>query len=186
MSQLCALSDVKTYLGITTTTTDAALNALITNTSAAIENFCNRSFAQAVYTDTYNGTGKSVLYLREGPITAVASVSVDGVAIPPASSATSYGYTFDDSMLYIRAGGTCERFNKGVQNVVVSYTAGYVATPQDVNQACIEWVAWKYAKRTRIDEKSQTLGAQQTQAYDLSDMPASVRSALMSYVRFTP
>lgn len=186
MSQLCALSDVKTYLGTTTTNTDAALTALITSVSATIENFCNRTFAQADYTDTYNGTGKSALYLREGPITAVSSVTVDGLAIPAAASSTSYGYVFDDSMLYIRAGGTCERFNKGVQNVTVTYTAGYAAIPQDVNQACVEWVAFKFAKRARIDEKSQTLGTQQTQSYDLSDMPQSVKSALMSYIRFTP
>lgn len=185
MSQLCALADVKTYLGVTTTNTDAALTALITNVSAAIENYCNRTFAQATYTDTYNGNGRPSLYLREGPVTAVSAVTVDGVSVPAAASATASGYVFDDSMLYLRA-GCPDRFNRGVQNVTVSYTAGYSAIPQDVNQACVEWVAFKFAKRSRIDEKSQTLGTAQTQAYDLSDMPASVKSALSSYIRFTP
>lgn len=186
MSDLCALADVKNYLGITATSMDATLTALIGSVSAAIEQFCNRVFAAQVYSETYNGNGNYRLYLRQGPVTAVSSVIIDTLGVPAAPTATTYGHVFDDAILYIRPGGCPAQFNKGVQNISVSYIAGYASTPADVNQACVEWVAWKFAKRGRIDEKSQTLGTAQTQAYDLSDMPASVKSALMSYVRFVP
>lgn len=186
MSQLCQLTDVKTYLGITVTATDAALTALITNVSAAIESFCNRTFEQASYKDTYNGTERSTLYLREGPVTAVTAVSIDGIAVGAAPDAVSAGYVFDEQMVYLRGHCIPARFNRGVQNVTVSYTAGYVTIPADVNQACVSWVADLFAKRTRIDKKNETLGTQQTQGYDLSDMPATVRTVLQPYVRFVP
>ena len=55
MSQLCALQDVKTYLGKTDTNSDTVLTSLVTNVSAMIETYCNRTFASASYTETYNG-----------------------------------------------------------------------------------------------------------------------------------
>jgi hypothetical protein len=180
VSQLCALGDVKTYLGITTTAMDAVLSALITNASAFIESYCNRVFALSSYTESYNGTGGDRLYSWRAPIVSVASLSVDGIAIQAAPNTQSPGFVFDDDLIYLRGA----RFCKGVQNVTVSYTAGFAAIPADVNQACIELVALKYAKRDRIDKSSETLGTQQTQAYAMADMPAQVKTALNNYRRW--
>ena len=188
---LCALADVKTYLGITDTNSDAVLNALVANASAMVEQFCNRVFAQASYTDVLNGTGKSVISLRNSPITAIASVTVDTVAQLPAPNAISPGFVFDTQTVYLRGGGYPSgsfgfsgSFSKGVQNVVVTYTAGFATIPLDVAQACIELVAMKYAKRNRIDKQSETLGTQQTISYTMADVPASVKTALQPYVRW--
>lgn len=179
---LCALADVKTYLGITDTNSDAVLSALVANASAMIESFCNRVFAQASYTETRNGNDNYRLFLAHGPVTAVSSVSIDGVAIAPAASPVNAGFVFDDLMVYIRPGGYPCSFTRGVQNVVISYTAGFATIPADVAQACVELVASKYAKRNRIDKMSETLGTQQTQAYSLADMPASVKTALTNRI----
>jgi hypothetical protein len=46
------------------------------------------------------------------------------------------------------------------------------------------WVAWLFNKRSRLDKRNETLGSQQTQGYDLSDMPAFVKTALQAYVRW--
>lgn len=184
MSQLCALNDVKVYLGITDGNSDIVLTAIIGNVSAAIESFCNRTFAVQSYVETRNGGCGPKMYLSNGPIVSVASVTVDTYNIPPAANALAFGFVFDENVLYIRPGGYPGEFTKGVQNVVVSYTAGFAATPADVNQACVELVAWKYAKRNRIDKKNEILAAQ-TVGFDLSDMPASVKSALQPYVRWS-
>lgn len=188
MSQLCQLSDVKEYLGATDTNTDQVLTDLIARASTQIETYCNRVFAQASYTETRNGGCGPKMFLLNGPVLSVTSVSVDGQVVPPAPDAVSYGFVSDDTTVYIRpangrAGGPME-FRKGIQNVTVVYTAGYVTTPPDVSQACIELVAYKFAKRQRIDKSSETLGQQQTQAYSMADMPASVRSALQPYIRW--
>ena len=185
---LCVLADVKSYLGITVSTTDSILSLLITNASAFIASYCNRKFASQNYTETRNGSGGYRVYCNNSPVTAVSSVTVDGYAIPQALSPTMYGFTFDTSLIYIRQGipnsGTPNTFQKGVQNITVAYTAGYVTTPPDLSMACIELVASKFAKRDRIDKKNETLGSQQTIGYDISDMPASVKTTLKQYQRW--
>ena len=77
--------------------------------------------------------------------------------------------------------GSVGSFRRGIQNVVIAYTAGYASIPLDLNQACVELVCDKYAKRKRIDEKSQTTGQQMTAAYDLSDISARVKTVINSY-----
>lgn len=176
---LCALSDVKTYLGITDSNSDVVLTALIAGASMTMETYCNRVFEAATYTETRNGNGGYRLFLSTAPVTAVASVSVDGFAISPASGPVAPGYLFDDLMIYLRG----KSFACGVQNVIVTYTAGFATIPADLTQACVELVAFKYAKRNRIDKTSETLGTQQTQAYSLADMPPSVKTVLNNYAR---
>jgi hypothetical protein len=181
---LCALADVKTYLGITDTNSDAVLTALVANASAMCEAFCNRVFAQASYTETRNGTGKSAITLSNAPASAVAALSVDGVALSPSAGVTLPGYVFDEDTIYLRTGSYPCTFTKGAQNVVITYAAGFATIPADVAQACVELVAFKYAKRNRIDKASETLGTQQTISYSMADMPPSVKTALKPYVRW--
>jgi len=186
VSQLCTLNDVKVYGGITTTADDAAITALITQASGQIEQYCNRTFAQAAYTETRNGRDTETLYMRQQPIVSVQSLTIDGITIQASPDTRSYGYVFDDAQLYLRGTargpyGQPGRFVRGFQNITVAYTAGFQTIPADVVQACVELVLWKRAKRTRIDNTSQALGDQQTQAYDLSAMPKSVAAALSSY-----
>jgi len=184
MSDLCALADVKTYLGITDTNSDAVLTSLVTNASAMVEQFCNRVFAQASYTETRNGNERVQLCLKNTPVTAVASVTINDTPVLPAVGATGTGYVFDDISIYLRQGGYQSAFIRGMQNVTVVYTAGFATIPMDVAQACIELVAQKYAKRNRIDKASETLGTQQTISFSQADMPAQVRTALQPYIRW--
>lgn len=193
MSALCALEDVKSYLGITNTNQDALITTLISNASAFIESFCGRVFESASYSETRNGNGAASIFTRQSPITAVSSVTVDGVAIQAAPDTISYGYVTDGQRIYLRGsagvgtrtqallGGFPIAFTRGIQNVVLAYTAGYAVIPADLNQACVELIADKLAKQSRIDKKSETLGSQQTVSFDLSDMPARVRTALGAY-----
>lgn len=185
MTLLTTLADVKTYSGASDTSTDAVISQLIENASAFIERFCNRIFAITAYSETRNGNNRPRMTLNNGPISTVTSVTIDSVAIVASSGPTVPGYTFDEHSVYLRPGGTYNTFRRDVQNVQVSYSAGFATVPYDVAQACIELIQFKLAKRTRIDKKSETLGSQQTISFDLSDIPASVRSALLSYQRFT-
>src|SRR5579875_3868416 len=100
---LTTLANVKSYLSppLTTTADDALLSRLITAASQFIESWLNRTIASAAYTDTRNGTGGTRLFLRNRPVTAVSSLTIDGVAIaasdPPPLAA---GYLFDHSSVY--------------------------------------------------------------------------------------
>ncbi|MGH8321611.1 MAG: phage head-tail connector protein [Gammaproteobacteria bacterium] len=187
MSDLCQLQDVKSYIGQNNTRSDTVLQSLISNASAFIERYCSRTFAQADYSETRNGTGGYRMPMKQAPITAVSSVSVNDLAVPAAVNGTSYGYVWDSEIIYIRPGAPPSQlpwaFSLGIQNVVIDYTAGYSMIPLDVAQACIELVASKFAKRDRIDKKNEIL-AQQTVGFDISSMPQSVVCALAQYRRW--
>lgn len=193
MSALCSVADVQAYTGQDSANLTALITTLIGNASTLIESICSRVFEQTTYTETRNGNGAPMLFLRQGPIISVSSLQIDGVSIPAATSPVSYGYVFDDRRLYLRGnagisatvkgtpGGYPIGFSRGVQNIAVQYIAGYATIPADLNQACVELVADMLAKRARIDLKSQSLGQNDTVSYNLVDVPPRVKKALRPY-----
>lgn len=176
MSDLCALADVKTYLGYTTTTSDALFSRLITACSAQIEAWCGRVFASAPYIDIQDGDGSDYLILKNRPIISIQSVTLDGDPISASPDGISAGYTFDSTTLYYIGGWFC----RGRRNVNVSYTAGFATVPPDIAQAAIALVGFQYNKSRRLDVKSETL-AQQTQSFDLSGIPDVVKQVISQY-----
>lgn len=137
IGDLVQLAAAKSWLGVSTTTDDALLSALITQISRAIYNYINRSFVLPTnVVEAYDGNGREHLILRNWPVGAISSVVVDGKPIPPAplmlaGVTPTPGYVLEQSddqppgamqQLFLR-GPHC--FHKGRQNIVVSYRAGY-------------------------------------------------------------
>lgn len=183
---LTTLAAVKLYLSLepSDTSADPELEALITAASRFAMTFCSRTFIESTYTKNFNGTGGSFMMLGESPVTAVSSVSVDGVAVPASPSPREGGFVFDDETLYLRG---CYRLTRGAQNVAVTFTAGYAsnAIPQDLAQAIIELVALKFRRRTNIDVSSRGI-AGETISYITADMSRPVRKVLDLYQRAYP
>lgn len=138
-SDLTSLASVKSWLGVTLTTDDAMLTRLITAASRYILNYIGRpSLLPAIYTDSYDGVGQRAILLRQWPVIAVNSLSIDGNAIQAATSLNPFGpwspgYVLDPSdvepagsMQKISLRGT--GFWCGRQNISVSYVAGYQVT----------------------------------------------------------
>jgi hypothetical protein len=123
------------------------LQRLITAISTAIQNHISRTIKSTAYSITLNGRGRHRIMLPNWPITAVASVNIvlgsfGAMNIPARSvnqfgQANSPGYCFDDKFLYVDP-PYC--FEKGAQNVQISYTAGYATVPLDIEQACLIWI----------------------------------------------
>jgi Phage gp6-like head-tail connector protein len=183
---LTTLADVKTWLQTGQTafpaTDDALLSRLITAASQYIQIWLNRQIVSADYLEARDGSGGHTLQFACVPVTAVLSLTVDGQAVPPASSVTAAGYTFSSTQLSVHG----YRFNRGAQNVIVSYTAGYSMTPPEVAQACIELVALRYRERSRIGELSRSLGGAETVAYAQKDMSAPIKTLLQQYRLVAP
>ncbi len=157
-NDLTTLADVKAYLRLTTDKDDALLQTLITNCSAFIETWTNRIFKSTDYTDVMDGIGwtSRKIAFQNYPCTAVSAVTIDDIVIPAASNTTEFGYRFNENFLFLNGYSFCE----GFQNVVVSYTAGYSATPSDVAQACIQIVALRYRELERIGQHSKVLNGE--------------------------
>lgn len=180
---LTTLANVKAYLSppLTTTADDALLTRLVTAASQFIQTWLGRTIAETAYSETRNGVGGTRLFLRHRPVVSVSSVTVDGVAIAPASGPGQPGYLFDDNSVYLAG----YAFTRGAQNVTVAYTAGYAATPPELEQACIALVALRYKERDRIGQVSKNL-AGEVVSFTQKDMPADVQTLLDQYRSVVP
>jgi hypothetical protein len=180
---LTTLDNVKAWLSppLASTADDALLSRLITAASRFIETWLNRTITAQDYIETRNGRGGARLFLRHRPVTAVASVTIGGISVPPASVAGGDGFLFDDSSISLVG----YAFTRGVGNVAVSYTAGYAATPPEIEQACIELVVTRYKERDRIGQVSKNLGGEMV-SFSQKDLPADVQTLLDQYRNVVP
>jgi hypothetical protein len=185
---LTTLRDVKAWLQTGQApfppTDDALLGRLITAASRCIETWLDRQVAAADWLEVRDGSGGQRLVFANFPVTAVISLSIDGLDIPPAPSAGGYGagYVFSPTELALRG----YVFTRRAHNVVVSYTAGYAATPPDIAQACIELVCLRYRERTRIGEVSRATGGSESVSFSQQDMSADVKLLLAQYRAVAP
>ena len=109
----------------------------------------------------------------------------DGVFYSSGSSLTalSSGQQPSSAGQYLVTNGVYQ-FNVADAGQVLNVNYSYV--PTDLEQACIQWVAERYAYRSRIGQKSASIGGQETSAYDLTPMPGYVALLLNSYKKWMP
>lgn len=185
---LTTLAAVETYLGLPAGNSDEArLSALITACSTAFASYCGRQFAPASYNENRNGFGSTSLWLKQSPITAVSSVTVDGVAVPPGGGWNGGvqvpGFSFDENFIYLFG----YRFCKGQQNIQVAYTAGYAAIPADLAQACVEQVSLRYKEAKHLDRSAEIGPAQgQSTTFVVKDFLPNTKRVLDFYRRQVP
>lgn len=176
---LTTLANVKAWLKETSTNAerDATLTRLIDAASDYVGTWLGRPILQDDYAYTVDGHGGAKLVVGNYPIVAVSAVHVNNVPIP-ASINGSFGYVFND----IRIALIGARFTQGLQNVYLSYTAGYPAVPAELEQAVIELVALRYKESDRVGIVSKGL-AGETITYTQKDFTRSIQTALEQYRR---
>lgn len=173
---LTTLAKLKQYGGIEEFEADTLLLRMIDAASEFIESYCSRKFANEARTEVRDGTGTRKMAMRHYPITAVASVKINGLAVPARTSPLASGYTFDDYTIRL----TGLEFDEGVDNVEITYTAGVTTVPAAVEQACCEMVMLRYKARDRIGVSSKSL-AGETISFRSDDAPGYVLRSLDQY-----
>jgi hypothetical protein len=180
---LCTLADIKAWLPNQGNNDDVTLQSLITNASLQVLQYIDRLHILAsvlgALTENYDGNDSDRLLPHQFPIIAVSGVSIDGTTVQQSTSPTTPGFLWDARRILLRG----FRFCRGVQNIQLSYTAGYSTVPLDLKQAAIEAFALAYRQRVRIGEKSNSMGGQVTIAYDMSDVPPRSMSVFNQYRR---
>ena len=182
---LTTLANVKTWVNLSGTGDDALLSRLITSVSNFIQSWLNRNLNSSAYAETYDGSGGTRLMLGNYPVTAVASLVIDGIAIPLSTAPTVPGYTFDQYGILLRGGYVFNYSVYGFQNVAIAYTAGYATPPVEIEQAAIELVSLRYAERLRPGVTSRSIGGENV-AYMDKGMTDSVGSLLLQYKKVVP
>lgn len=135
-NDLCTLGDVKAWLGRSDTNSDAVLAALITRTSRQILSYLRRpAVLPHAVSEIRDGTGGLTLVLREWPALSVTSLAICGQFVPPASSNAYGGYGLEPwsgippgYMQVVALHGY--RFTRELQNVSITYRAGYQVTAE--------------------------------------------------------
>lgn len=156
---LVTLTDMKTYLGETTTNYDTFLQAQLDLYSSVVENYCGRKFESASYTQTFyknNFDSQSKkLPLYHYPIISVATVSeitsYEGTDTST-SVFTSYEYRINagEGSLYKLSGGALQTWFAGIcfdTRVEVEYTAGYATIPLEIDAVVKRLVEEDYNKK---------------------------------------
>lgn len=177
---LTDLASVKAWLGLPADAgpSDALLATLITAASVMVAGYLDRNLLIADYVEVYDGAGSPSMLLRQGPITAVQSVSFRGLTLTEAADPLtgSPGVMFDGRRLSLLG----YVFPHGAL-VVVSYTAGYPSAPAAVQQAVTELAGEAFRRRDHIGQGSKTLGGQETVSFLTTDMNAVIKTMLAPY-----
>jgi len=191
-ADLTTLADVKLWLQTGAapfpTTDDALLTRLISAASGFIETWLHRPILSADWIEMRDGSGGQRLVFANVPVTAVLSLTIDGLTIPPAPAPGTNGggfgpgYSFTATELALRG----FVFTRRAQNVIVTYTAGYQTVPPEIAQACIELVCQRYRERSRIGETAKARGTSETVTFSQKDMSDDVKTILTQYRAAAP
>jgi len=176
MADFTTTAAVKAYLGLSVTTDDALIGSLVTAVSAWMVSYMSRNISAATYVETKDGSGGKNMTFGAYPITALGSMTVDGVVV------NSQYLRFKQAMI-TRTDGYVFPIGSEVE---VTFTAGYATIPADIAQACVEIVAWRYKERERIGQSSKSAGGAETVSYQTKDVPASAKTVLDQYKRRGP
>lgn len=157
----CSLDDLADFLQLTISNPGPALRA-IEGATAAIQNHCHQQLI-VVANDvvTLRTRGQSLLILPEQPVTAVASIVENGVALV---NDVDYNWGSD---------GIVERWNSAWRwgatspgSVVVTYSHGYATIPQIIREVCIRSASRAYQSGLRAAALAGVPGVQSEQLPD--------------------
>jgi hypothetical protein len=159
---LSTVSDVEKVLGVDLSSNDETnvTNVFITAADAAIENYVGYSLNyEASIVETFDGTDDDSLYLKRVPVVSVASITEDGFTLTEGND--------EDFVVYKKLGlikrtGLQYWSAQRLQNIVVTYTAGYSdteVTAEDI-PADLKFVSARIAGR--LFTASASLSTQQS------------------------
>jgi hypothetical protein len=180
---------------VTAAATDAVLARLITSSSYYLLAKMSRTTFNPVlnYNEVRNGNGGQRMALRFWPVTAVNSVTVDGISVPKSPDGVQAGWSSDGVSVFLigsfnigfprfAPGASPGLFRSGFQNVQFNYNYNPPVLPPDVVQACVELVSLKQVVgRQKIGLKSEALTGIGTNSYITGAVPDSVQAVIDKY-----
>lgn len=189
-------------MNISVATYDDLIQDVITGISTFVYTWTGRTpnifTDQVELSETYNGTGGQVLYLRNNPIVSVSSLKISGHLIAVSSAWGTPGYFIDDTkkFLQIRQGGGAGTFQSinfgsgwgfwpGNGNVEITYTAGYDSAPEDLDVTVLKMCSTIYLRRLREDQAGQAIPQAGTTSYRSWDFGPDVWTVLKTYKRIS-
>ncbi len=193
---LTTRAKVKSYLGITDTSSDTLIDELITGATQLIKSYCGgRSFLSQSYTETYDTfRSRRKIFLRQRPVISLTSVEYRS-GTP--SNPVWVTYNADSYLLYAGAGylhfyAQLPEIHQGLR---ITYTAGFLidfaneftsthTLPEDLTLACNMLVA-RLKNRAKSHGISQETTEGQSISYSLNDMDTEIKGIISKYKYFS-
>lgn len=182
---LATLAQLKTQLNIKASDTlyDTKLTLFLSAGQAFVENYCDRKFESASYTELLHGNRSNTIVPKQWPIQSVTTLKISEArawADPAALVAsTDYGISNDSTVITYYAGFT----PRGYDVIQLAYTAGYSSIPSDLVLANLWASEWFYLHNQRGDAGRTSTGKQGESIGILDDIPPMIRSILNFYKR---
>ena len=142
---------------------DKLLERHINSVSGMVSKYCNRKFIADTYSEFYKGSGRQKLVLNQYPVNTIASIKVDSAALTAGTDYVTSDSTYlDQGIVFKDNGWAWSGYLVGlvgeptapVDNIEVTYSAGYTLTPDavrtlpyDLENAVISMVADLYGQQ---------------------------------------
>jgi len=158
-------------------------------------------------TDVLDGTGSDRMLMKDWPITAVASLTVNGLSVQASPDGVSAGFVFDERRIILLPNTVIgsplasssyvalSRFPRIPQNVTIVYTAGYTANtvpaadtnyngaPTDLGLAVTHLVFEAYKRRRWVGQDAKTIAQGQNIRTHDREWPEWVNRIMNTYRR---
>jgi hypothetical protein len=179
-------SEAKQYLGITTNTDDALIDALIDRAQNIIESYTGRVFeAQTAtkYFDTDNVEGRWLYLWGYDLLTVTTLTNGDGTEITsgqyrlePRNETQKYAIRLNEDYTW--------EFDDSDDEISIAGTWGWSATPpDDIIHACTRLVAFLYRQKDTSADIDRPMMTGDGVTIMPSSMPQDVKSLLVNYRR---
>jgi hypothetical protein len=177
-SNLCSLADLKSWLSITGSGSDARLGFLINGVSRAMERWMDRQVPQHnVSAELHNGDGWSTqLVLRENPIISITEIREDSTALTVTTDYKLVGYILH------RIGAV---WALGVGNIEADYVAGFATVPESLQLGCVQQCAYEYRQSApggnRVGKLTSSLDTAAADSYVVTEWVRGTLTAMRGY-----
>lgn len=183
---LVTRAEYKAYVGITSPTQDATIDALIPRVSELVKTYCRRTFVDHVNdstTETTSGGYGNTLMVKEYPILSVSSVDFS----------SDYGQTYTALEEYVDYAVDVENGSivciphtdewvKYINGYQITYTAGYEVIPADLKLAVFDLITYYIKNDAAIHSpKAPGTNSVQIEYITSSALPAHIRRILDLY-----
>jgi hypothetical protein len=197
---LVTLAQYKAYAGISSTTQDAAISAVIPRVSALVKSICRRTFVDWVDdSKVENFKGGDQFVLQETPVLQVQSVeySLDyGATYSEMTEFVDYALDLEnDSIVPLQTwgyqpdywDGVVKRvgtptFPKRVNGYRVTYTAGYETLPEDLKLALLDLINYYMRNDSAVHStRPVSPNTMQIEYVASTNLPAHIKRVLDLY-----
>lgn len=182
---MTTLADVKGLLGISDSSSDARLTALIGAASQQVEDYCGRILSSRSVTETSFSDDSLDFYVVDHiPVIAVSSISVDGSPLALTD------------IIVLKSAGIVRMIDGSPiagpgQKIEVEYQAGFSTVPSSVSDAALSLVKHLYGSQARDAavkrESVPDVGEVEyfeSQGPNGTSLPADIAAPLSSYVKW--